>query len=366
MKKGATPLTKGPLADPALIATALLAAALVTGCKEDAPPKREPPPPASVAKPAACATGGGVIGDADVSKLVPRVIGDFCIDPNDSEKTFGEAAKAPLDKICDLFDGECEIYKGFNLRRLVALRYVNGAGKAATIDMYVEKYASAESAYGMFTKRVVGEGDPAREDTPKPIEGGGSAALGKGSAQLWRGSYLVELTYADEAANAEAIDAACAKLLPALVKEIGAKIPGDTALPAAALALPKEHRLPLGIRWATKDVLGIEPLAPAAFGYYADGARRYRMLAAQREPDAAKDLLATIAKQPGATKEKGPGDGQVRLVRKEGAVSVEWIFTRKGNVILGVGDEPLALRPGMPPEQATKLTLSHDEKLKAL
>ena len=88
------------------------------GCKEDEPP-RAPPPPPPAAKPDACAGGGGKIADATSAPFFPRTAGGFCLDPNGSEKTFGEGAAHPLDGICDMFDGECEIYKGFNVRRVV-------------------------------------------------------------------------------------------------------------------------------------------------------------------------------------------------------------------------------------------------------
>src|SRR5687768_4963481 len=91
------------------------------GCQDDKPQATPPPgpPPAASVKAATCAGGGGKISDKVSAPFFPQTVADFCLDPNGGEKTFGEQATLQLDQICDLFDGECEIYKGFNVRRVV-------------------------------------------------------------------------------------------------------------------------------------------------------------------------------------------------------------------------------------------------------
>lgn len=349
------------------LAACVLALCALAGCKQDEP-RRSPPPPAPTVKPGACAGGGGKIADPASAPFFPRAVGGFCLDPNGGEKTFGEGAALPLDGICDMFDGECEIYKGFNVRRVVEARYVDGGGSTATIDVHLSKFATTEGAYAMFTKRVVGDGDPADEATPRPIEAGGAAALGTGNAYLWRGLYLAELTYNDEAAAEAALKAAGDKLLPQLQKEMGAKLPGEPALPAAAAALPKDKLLPLGIRYVIKDVLGVGGVGGGAFGYYRDGDKRWRALTLVREDaDQAKDVLASFAKQPGATKEKGVEGGLVRLMHKEGdAPPTEWILARKDKVVIGIGDEARVLRAGMTAEENAKVSLTKEQKTERL
>src|SRR5262249_1698622 len=124
-------------------AVAILA---LVGCHDDRePPKREPPPPApQVVKVGSCSSGSPQITDADTKRAFPVTIASFCVDPNGSEKTYGDDAKEPLEGICDLFDGECEVYKGFGVRRVVELRYVDGAGSAATIDIHFSRFATKE------------------------------------------------------------------------------------------------------------------------------------------------------------------------------------------------------------------------------
>jgi hypothetical protein len=353
-----------------LLAAAVAAFSLAACGKGEEPPRRGPPPPPPKAAPVgACAAGGGKIADAASAPFFPSASGGFCLDPNGGEKTFGEAAALPLDNICtDVFDGECEIYKGYGVRRVLEARYVDGAGTPATIDVHLSRFATTEGAYAMFTRRVVGDGDPASDATPRAIEGGGAAALGVGNAYLWRGLYLMELTYNNETAAEAAMRAAGEKILPPLVKEMGGKLPGEAALPPAAAALPKEGMVPLGVRFVTKDLLGDAGVGAGAFGYYRAGDKRFRVASlARADGDQARDVLSTLAKLPGATREKGVGEGAVRLMRKEGtAAPVEWFFAQRGKSVLGVGDEVRVLRAGMTADEHARVSLTKEEKIERL
>lgn len=348
---------------------ALVAFLAACSRSDDPRPRGTPPPPPQALKPAACAAGGGKLADTISAPFFPTAPGGFCLDPNGGDKSYGEAATQPLDGICThVFDGECEIYKGYGVRRVVEARYVDGSGTAATIEVYLSRFGTTEGAYAMFTRRVVGDGDPADDATPRPVEGGGSAALGIGNAYLWRGLYLAEITYSDETSAEAAIKAAGAGTLPGFVKEMGAKLPGDTALPPAAASLPTQDLLPLGIRFMTKDLLGVEGTGAGVFGYYRAGAKRWRVASMLRaDEDQAKDVLTTLAKLPGAAKEKTAGETFVRAMRKEGeSPAAEWIFARAGKRVLGVGDEVRVLRSGMTAEQHAAVSLTKEDKLDRL
>ncbi|MFO0758815.1 MAG: DUF6599 family protein [Byssovorax sp.] len=359
-------LSRALFARQSQIGAALVLALGLSGCGKSQESRREPPPPPPPQKPAACASPGK-LADAQSAPFFPPASGGYCLDPNGGEKTFGEGASLPLDHICDLFDGECEIYKGYGARRVVDVRYVDGAGTPATIEVYLSKFATSEGAYAMFTRRVVGEGDPAEESTPKPLAAGGAGALGLGNAYVWKGLFLIELTYNDEAANEAAIKARADKLLPALAKEVGDKLPGEAGLPPSAAALPKDGLLPLGVRFVTKDLLSETGIGPGAFGYYRAGDKRFRFAALLRaDDDQAKDVLASLAKVSGAAKEKAAGEGGVRLMHKGEGAPVEWVFARAGKLVLGVGDEPRALRSGMSADEHAKVSLSRDEKIERL
>src|SRR4051794_29465769 len=100
-----------------------VAITLVCGCKSNESRGTPPPPAAPLPKANACEAGGGTLSDAQSAAVVPRKSSGFCLDPNGGDKVFGEGASLPIDQICDMFDGECEIYKGFGVRRVVEMRY---------------------------------------------------------------------------------------------------------------------------------------------------------------------------------------------------------------------------------------------------
>jgi uncharacterized protein DUF6599 len=300
---------------------------------------------------------------------LPEKVAAYCIDPTGSDRGFGDGAKNPLEGICDIFDGACEIYRGQGVKRVVEARYVDGGGTSATIDVHLSTFGTPEQAYAMFTLRVVGDGDPAHPDSPRPLEAPGVAALGIGNAYLWRGAYLAEITYNDtDAITAAQVKAKGDELLPTLVKELAAKLPGEATPPAAVAALPSDKRLPLGVRWFTSDVLGIAGAGPGAFGYLADGAVRWRVLAMVRpDADQAKDALGAFARVKGAADEKGIGEDARRiLLASPGGPQIEWIVARKGSHLFGIGDESTVLQEGMSAEERRARTLTIEQKREKL
>lgn len=302
--------------------------------------------------------------------LLPLRSGAFCLDPQGGDKAYGEEADKPFDRACDeLLDGACELYRSFGALRTLEARYIDDGGGPATLVVTLTKFNTAEGAFAMFTQRVVGDGDPAGEGALAPIEANFSAASGANNAYVVRGPYLAEIVLTDESAgSAAALRAASERAVIPLAKEVGARLPGDTSPPPAATVLPKEGRVPLGVRYVTKDMFGVAGAGPGAIGYYRDGERRYRAVAMLRpDADQAKDLLATFARQPGATREKGINDGIVRLViQPPGELPAEWVIGRARGVVLGVGDEVRVLRPTMTSADRGRLSLTTAEKTSRL
>jgi hypothetical protein len=353
-------------AAPLLVAAPVLVAA----CERDAPPRREPPPIASQLAPGACAQAESAPRDPFARALLPLRSGTLCADPHGAEKAYGEDAEKPFDRACDeLLDGECEIYRSLGALRTMEVRYIDDSGSSATATVLLTKFNTSEGAYAMFTLRVVGDGDPAAEATPKRIEAAFTAAAGANNAYVVRGPFLAEVVLTDEAAGSvAALRAAAERHVVPLAKAIGAKLTGDPSPPPAAGALPASARLPLGVRYHTRDMLGVAGAGPGAVGYYREGGRRYRVAAMLRpDGDQAKDLLATLAKEPGASREKAPYDGFVRLiVQPAGELPAEWVLGRARGVVLGVGDEVRVLRDTMTSEERSKLLLSTKEKMEKL
>jgi len=346
----------------------LLLLASLGACKRRSEPTdgSAPPPPVVSSQPGACGTGGGNVKDTVSAGYFPRVAGDYCIDPNGDAKTFGEAAAAPLDAVCDLFDGECEVYKRFGLKRVVTVQYVDGKGSPGNVTVTLSRFASPEAAYAFFTKRVVADADPL-ETAPAPLDAGAAAALGSGMAYVVRGELVAELRYVHELESPDQIKASSARVLPIIARLLGEKLPGELALPASASRLPAAKRVPSGISYEYRDLLGVSGTGRGAVGFYQDGARRYRVFVSVRlEEDSAKDVIKTLKKHEGAKALKDSPIDQVILGvhESEGAPKVEWVVGRSGGVVAGVGDEAFALAPSA--DGAAKPKLSEAEKLELL
>ena len=285
------------------------------------------------------------MADAESAAYFPRVAGDYCIDPNADAKTFGKGAAAPLDAVCDLFDGECEVYKSFGLERVVTVQYVDGKGSPGTVTVTLSRFGGPEAAYAFFTKRVVADGDPI-EVAPAPLDAGGGGALGTGMAYVWRGGSVAELRYVHELESPDQIKASSARVLPAVARALGEGLPGGKdALPAVTL-LPAANRIPSGVSYEYRDLLGVSGLGRGAIGFYKDGARRHRVFVGVRpDEEAAKDVIRTAKKLEGAKPLKDTGLEAVTIgIREgEGAPKLEWTLGRLGNVVVGVGDEAFAV-----------------------
>ena len=339
-------------------------------CKRHSEPVEgsAPPPPVVSSQPGACGGGGGSVRDAVSAAYFSRVAGEYCVDPNGDARTFGEAAAAPLDAVCDLFDGECEVYKRFGLKRVVTVQYVDGRGSPGSVTVTLSRFASPESAYAFFTKRVVADSDPL-ESAPAPLAAGAAGALGSGMAYVVRGEFVAELRYVHELESPDQIKASSARVLPTIAQALGEKLPGDLALPVSVQRLPVANRIPSGVAYEYQDLLGVSGAGRGAVGYYREGARRYRLFASVRlEEDSARDVIKTLRKQVGAKSIKdSPIDAVLLSVQDgEGTPRVEWVVGRSGGVLAGVGDEAYAAPSAVGRGVAKPTKLSEAEKLELL
>ena len=339
----------------------LLLSTGATSCKDDKPREGTPPPPppaVSVAQAGACASGGGELSDAISAPFFAKTAGGYCVDPQGEVKTYGEKGKLSMDEVCTTaFDGECEVYKRFGLKRVVSLHYVDGSGKGGTVEVNLSQFADVPGAYGMYTLRVVA-GDPAEPSTPKPLAAAAAGAIGTGRAYVWRGQHLAELQYVNENESPEQLAKSSEAILTTIGKEIGERLPGPKSLPPAAQMLPTEHRVENGIVFHPTDVLGWKAAGPGAVGFYKDGDRRWRVLAIVKDDaDQAKDAFKTMKSKPGSLPVANTGDEAAHVVvpstgeDKANAPKVEMLVARKGNVIWGVGDEEFVLRQATGPDR---------------
>jgi len=234
----------------------------------------------------------------------------------------------------------------------------------------LSRFKSPDGAYGMFTKRVVADGDPARASV-KPLSAGAAAAMSSSNGYVWRGAYLVELTFVteDPKMTPEGMARENERSTGAIAKAIGAALPSAPALPASARMLPTAARVPLGIAYYPKDAPALAGIGPVAVGYFKDGDKRWRDTAmACADPAAAKETFRAFKLKPAAAPMKGLGDEAVHVVLQEAGdrPRAEYIVARKGAAVLAVSDEELVLDSSAPADKQAPLKLTKDEKVQKL
>ena len=339
------------------------------GCKDDPKPQGSPPPPpppsASAAGGGACVGGGGTVTDAPSAAFFGRTVAGYCVDPHADTKSFGDKGKLGIKELCNTaLDGGCEEYRTFGVTRTVIVRYVDGSGPAS-VEIMLSQF-EADGAYTIFTTRLTADLDPADPSAMKPlVAGAGLGAMGTGKAYVQRGPYFVELTYSNDQETPDQLKKSSEVILTALAKDIAGKLT-DAPMPVSAKALPEAERLPNGVLYAQKDALGIKNAGAGAVGFYQTGTKRYRLYAAQREDaEQAKDTFKTLKSAPGSMPQKDLGDEAAGAVRDGtgGGPKVEWVFVRKGSLVVGVGDGARAFKVGLPIDKQGDVRLSKDEKV---
>lgn len=334
------PLCHGLSASAAL--TFMASVGALMGCDKQDEERGAPPPPMASSRPDLCASGGGTVTDKESAGFFARRIAGYCLDPNGETRAYGKEAEGSLDKVCtELFNGECEVYKSYGLERVVTLRYVDGGGTSGTVNINLSRFQSNTSAYGFFTKRVIADSDPI-DSAPSELDAGGAGAIGTGIAYVWRGKYVGELSYTNEVETPEQIKTSSQKVLPALSRGLGDKLPGDREPPAEVQLLPTKDRVRLGVSLEPRDVFGVSGAGPGAIGYYQRGPERWRVLGIVRQEEAAaKDVVKTLGKLPGAKRLEHPMPAvRFPLRDDEASPPQQWVVSRLGARVVGIGDEP--------------------------
>jgi hypothetical protein len=337
----------------------------------------------------------GVVGivDAKIGAILPTSVGSYCVRKTDQVQSFGEGSNKKIEDVSDVIDGQGEIYAhNYFAKRYDRVHYVNEKGNGEEVEVNISTFDKPENAYALFTYQVVANKDPDPEAAkaqgrtpPRAIKGGGAAAMGKGNAYLWRGNYLVELTFSPDPTKPEAEALASAdKVLSEMVTAIGDKIVGATDAPADVRALPGEAdgRVPLGIDYVPAKFKKPEGKGDALFlnvGSYAtafmkDGKKRFRVIAiAREEKDAARDAIAAFSKMPGTVPIKEAKEFSDEAwhfsfnVGQGGAGAggkAEGVAARRGSSVIAVIDEELAL--GDPAKKDDWPRLTKEEKIAKL
>jgi hypothetical protein len=125
----------------------------------------------------------------------------------------------------------------------------------------------------------------------------------------------------------------------------------------------------MGVSYDAKDVLGVAGTGAGALGFYKQDKKRWRVLSiARADEDSAKDVMNTLKKVQGAKALKGvPIDAlSFGLREDDSSPRVDWLVSRKGARVFGVGDEEHVLSSDQSPSEASAVRLSQDEKLERL
>lgn len=313
-----------------------------------------------------CATAPSEFTHADLRAVLPPKVADFCQDPNSKPRAYGLEGEGSMDDVCtELFNGECESYKGYGLLRVTTVRFVRGDGSPAMVSANVSRFGGNEGALAFFSRRVLGDQDPKAVNLRTVPELPG-AALGTGVAYAQTGPLVVELVYVNENEPPAAVRAITDQLLPQFLSAIATREVANVP-PAAVAALPEEHRLTFGVAFEPKDGFGVSGLGPVATGYYEAGEKRYRIAVSQSPTEnGAKDVYAGVRRLPGQhTLKEAPLEAfEVRQWETDGP-EIWWLVGKQGNRVAAVIDEGWARRNATPEDQ-TRASLDRADKFDVL
>jgi hypothetical protein len=301
--------------------------------------------------------------DEPRSSLLPSRAATFCVDPYALVHAYDLSDPEQSAQACERVLGAgCMETAAGRPERVVAGRYLDELAPGGA-DVIVQHFADPSLAFIAFTEQLLEGTDPA-ELGVQPFDAPGVAVRDATAASAWRGSELLWLRYTSSELPPAAELARASEGLPDLVRALAASFPAEPGLPAAVERLPERQRIPLGVRLLDSDAVGVPGLGRVALGHYQDGSKRWRVLASVRPDwDSAKDVLSTLRKQPGVRKIKGLDAVEVRVRRAPSEPEVEWLIAQRGEVVYGIGDEPVALPEHMSARAEASVKLSRHEKL---
>jgi hypothetical protein len=315
---------------------------------------------------ALCASTPSAFTHADLREVLAPRVADFCQDPNSKPRAYGQDGEGNMDEVCtELFNGECESYKGYGLLRVTTARFVRGDGSPAMVSANVSRFSGADGALAFYSRRVLGDQDPKAVNL-RTIPGLNYAALGAGVAYAQTGPLVVELVYVNENEPPAAIRAVSDQLLPQFLATITATEGANTP-PPAVTALPQQHRLTFGVVMEPKNGFGVSGLGPVATGYYEESGKRYRIAVSESASESSsKDIYAGVRRLPGRhlLKEAPLEAFEVRQWEPDGP-DVWWLVGKHGNRVAAVIDEVWARR-GATPDEQTRLSLDRAGKFEVL
>lgn len=338
---------------------------LVFGCAEPGSSLRAQPGPSL--EPAQLEPASASGAEPRWALTFDEHVAGFMLDPLAPPRVYGQEGE-PLERACERVLGPgCRSDEHAVLERVETLRYRSDSAGTRSVEGVLSRFVDLPSAYAHFTHLVVGDVDPIELDAVALDDGSlvrvGSRLLG------WRGREVLRLTLVDEELPPDRRDASAAEILPELARAVQAKRGDAGPVPAAVQRLPEAERIALGVRYLLADAFGVAGLGPSARGYYQAGEKRWRVLAIAR-PDAesAEDVMQSLGRRPDAHPLSNASLQALELTerREPGEPQLGWLIARRGDVVLGIGDETHVLPEFLPAAAEALVKLSRQDKLAKL
>jgi hypothetical protein len=272
-------------------------------------------------------------------------------------RRYGAFASSPLDEVCiELFNGECELYKSYGLEGVKTLQYVASDSLATHVSVVVSSFRKSTGAFGFFTRRILGDGQPSQV-TVKSLATTGRAVAGTGMTILWRGKDVVELTYINEEETPQEMERNSPAVLHPLAEAIAKDLVGPTEPERGVRFLESLGADPLGVMVLVDGIMQINGTGPAAVGYFSKGEMPHRVVIAERrDDDGAADLMRLLRRTGASEKLKDRDIIRVRTTR-ENAPPETWYMRRNDEVVLMLG--PLEKPEGVPTQSTPAERKSH-------
>jgi hypothetical protein len=306
-------------------------------------------------------------GESGWARTFAERVGEFSLDRLAPPLVYGGEGES-LERACERVLGPgCRSDEHAWLERVETLRYLSDSSRARSVEGVLSHFSDLASAYAHFTRMVVGDADPTELDATA-LDDGSLVRLGD-SLVGWRSHEVLLLTLVDEELPPDRREASAAETLPGLARALLSRRGEAGAVPAAVQRLPDAERIALGVRFLLADAFGVAGLGPSARGYYQSGEKRWRVLAIAR-PDAesAEDVMQSLGRRPDAHPLPNAPLEALELTERRlpGEPPLGWLIARRGDVVLGIGDEANVLPEFMPAAAEAMVKLSRQEKLAKL
>ncbi len=332
------------------------------GCDEGA----TKPAPTTAEVPSTVGSGACRGAAAQRPEPLEVVVGDFCPGETSGEAPGAVTTNAFAAACVPAFRDTCDELSKLGLSRSWTRRYVHDSGGPASVEANLARFASPDGAFAAFTNRILLTVDPYAPDV-RSVPGLEHAVAMGASTYAVVGSDLIELHYSDPWKTPEAERSEGLGVLSQFASALRARLPQDVLWPRTMELLPKEKRLPWGVRVSYRRAFGLEGAGPAALGYYSDGAIRYQLfVASTRDEASAADIFRSIRRTgDGRRLEDFPFDcfelsGSAGFGEPPGL----WLVGKNGSRVAAVGSAPP--QPPGHHTSAERNWLTRPEKLQLL